>query len=477
MPRTMELRDSPAVRKLPATILALVLALAFVPAASGAEEYRLVVTGNQYPLYPVMTDEPPVEDPTSAYEEELRSLREEHPDAFFVEAGGFSSFDSVLETGYNSRPLQFFNEMDYAAVRLSARDAAMQVVGSSGLHYAPDSVLDRVISNLDLEADSALGLSGYRLAENPAGQRMHFQSISSLRTAQGLGDRVTFLIPEEWGELRTVLESALQEEPAPVVAVGDLSPEEWAEFAGEGGAPVSLYLNGAMDPDAEPTLRDGVWHIPAPGLGDAHVVTFRYREAELDGEPELERVPLFTPALRREDLYNYPIPRAGLPITNLESVMAQFFSVPADAVRQDRLDAESLEDLTITPRPIVYHLEGEEGSRRLYRLMSMMPNYHRPGYFAPGWPEVHALVVLNDDHSLDRVVSRLRFPIAGLDTTLLEALNRLPGTPQEEWQPDPELAAGIEEGWQWLVTDIRRIMELDRQLYGPGGLYYLPEED
>ncbi len=480
MPRTMEVRSltprRPAGWPLAFLAACLLLVSAAAPAQS-SDEYLLAITANNHPLYPILTDEPPVEDPTGQFEEGVRELREEHPDAFFVEAGEFASFGAVLETAYRSRNLNFVDQMDYSAVHLSARDASLTTIGTSGLHYAPDSIMDRIVTNIHTTNPRPLDLPSHRRTENAAGQAVIFQSLHSMSRAQGLSDRMALLNPEQWEEIRERLTEAAGDHEGPVVASGSLTEEEWEEFFASGTPPIHMYVDTGWTGSTEPELRDGVWRIPAPAMGEVHLVGFRFREAELDGEPTVEKVELL-PGIEPEDLIKYPLPRIGVPITNLNNVMRQFFSVTADSVRQDRVDDEGIEDLTAVERPMVYHLEDEEeGTQRLYRIMSIIPHYQRPGLLAVGWPETHAIIVLNDDHELVRFISRIHYPVGGLDTTVLEAIQRLPGTPQEEWAPDPELAAGVEMVWEWVVDDIRRTIELDKRLYGEGGLYYIPPDE
>ncbi len=474
----MRLTAVPARGALPALLLA---ALLLIPAARGAaetpEEYILAITANNHPLYPVHTDEPPVEDPTGTFEEGVRELRAEHPRAFFAEAGHFASFGAVLETAYNSRSLNFFDQLDYHAVHLGARDAAFTTIGTTGLHYSPDSIKNRIVTNVHTTTPDPLDIPPLRKAANDDGQEAIFLNLASMRTAQGLGERLALLKPDEWEDIRERLREAARDHTGPVIAAGSLTNEEWEEFfSANTRPPVHIYLDFSLPADSEPALRDGVWRVPVPRMGHVHLVGFRFREEEVVEQPTLERLDLL-PGIEPEDLVKYPTPRIGLPITNLDSVMRQFFSVSADAVRQDRMEADGIEELTSVARPMVYHLEDEEGPKRLYRVMSIMPHSQRPGLLAVGWPETHAIFVLTEDHELDRIVSRFRFPIGGLDTTLLEALNRLPGTPQDEWAPDPELAAGVEAAWRWVVDDIRRTIELDKRLYGKDGPYYIPPDE
>lgn len=452
--------------------LALAGMLLFAGAAhgAGAGHAELMITARNAPLFPVLTDEPPVDNPRLAFERELRERRESQPAAYLVDAGGHLSLSHTLESSYNYRAHRFlFSELDYDAVAISPRDAAIGLTSTSGynFHFDPQGEKDRLFTNLRHMAataetsPAALALTREREGSLP----ITFLSLFDTSTAAGLTDQISQVRPVSPDSIQGEV-SAAREAGALVAVVTDMAAEARQEYL-PGAAP-DLWVSFLHESD-RPAREAGAWTVRVPRGGEvAHIVLRRDARGEVS-EPQAAYEQLFS-AEQWKALVKYPVPQLGFPIPNMSRVARLFFpGADEDRIQEDSLpvDRAELSHLTTRETVAVYHIEEKKRPLRVYRVMTRMPFYAFDTEEAdPGWPLVDMLVVVDENHQLDRVVNRLGFPVGGQRSSLLEAVNVLSGTDPEEWAPDPELAAGIEELWRWVVTDIQRTMELDRRFFG-----------
>lgn len=461
----------------PALLLILslmVLPLATALAQGPAGKAKLIITGNDQALYPVMAQEPPVEDAAAKFEEALRAEKERNPDAYFAEAGGFVSLAVQMETAYNYTSAKLFHELEYDVVNLSPRDFALSSVASVGYFYAPRDFREPVINNLTSDfrgsGQTPLDHAISRDAEKDGQLPLTFVSMGDPARLAGLSTVAATVTPRPTERLAEAINKARQAEKL-VVGFNSYPHSELESW----DALPDLLVDATLPRDSAPVQRGNAWHIPEPAPG-----AYLRLSLERDGEGNL-----LPPTLEREqvveiehfrDFIDFPVPEVGHEIPNLDATMRIFYGVSADAVQVDRVGNQGRDDLTALPNPTVYHTHLEEKPVRIYRVRSEVPDWRWDGRRATGWPSMDSLITLGEDSTLVRVEARSdRFVMSMLETSMLEALNRLSGVPQDRWTPDPRLAAGLEEFWGWHTDVIRKVMELDTLLYGTDGVYRLPE--
>jgi hypothetical protein len=471
MPETME-APSPRPRlstpRAPISALLLALcALLFGRELPAQEKARLIVTANIASLYPQQATNPPVADAAKKFEEELRRRKQENPDALFVQAANHHSITNSLETSYNMDSCRLFSELDYAVVNLNARDAALGIVPPGGYQYAPAKYLAPVISNLEPTTPSNVHPPLARHVANGKALPITFVSLGSVKEASGLSGKVSMLQEAGREKIAAAITNAREQKD---VVVG-FNSHDAADYT-------TLFPSGADAPDVLIELRGAesgsvsragkTWKIGAPAGGQFLVVDLEKDASGAIVEPKVERVELLTPA-EYWAMIDYFVPQVGVPIPNVEHVRSQFFPDAEKATREDRLDPEGLSSITAWRKPSVYHLRMNGEEYRLYRVMSTKMVATRPGVQDPGWPNMDMLVLVGTDHLVERVNSRIQFPVGTMDTTLAEALGALRGQEPQDWRPHPVYAAGIEEMWGWGTYVLRKVIELDKATYGEGG--------
>lgn len=441
--------------------------------AGGAGSAELIITARNAPLFPILTDEPPVDNPRIAFERELRERRDANPGAYLVDAGRHLSLSHTLESSYNYRAHRFlFGELDYDAVALAPRDALVGLTSTSGynFHFDPNGEKDRLFSNLRhvsaTEETSPAALS--RAREREGSLPVTFTSLFDTASAAGFGDQLPQILEAPAESIERHINSA-REAGALVAAVTDVPAAGREGRTGE--ALPDLWISHLHEGD-QPIREAGVWTVRAPRGGEVAQIVLRRSEDGEIAEPQAAYERLFTEE-QWAALTKYPVPQLGFPIPNMDRVARLYFTgAGEDRIQEDNLPADPEEFSHLTTREMVsvYRMEQDGRPLRIYRVMNRIPFYAFDMELTdPGWPLVDMLVVVDDEHQLDRVINRLGFPIGGQRSTLLEAVNLLAGEDPALWEPDPELAAGIEELWHWIVTDIRRAMEMDRRFFGDVG--------
>jgi hypothetical protein len=455
----------------------LLLAIAIAPAAAPANPNRatVIVTANTHPLYLPMTDDPRAQAAPARFEEELRALRLANPDAYHVDAGNFLSLGMAFETTYSftaHRALRSAGGAD--AIVLSARDAAFSIVSSGGYRneFDPDKQREDLVTNLEAASHASHGRPAVKMLAPRAAAPLAVVSAVSPRAASGALGVIQQLVPMPPDRLTGPAAEA-RRAGAIVLGVTSMEPREWKDLFGAvaGSAPdvmVDYHATGTLP------LREGsTWVVAPPALGSILVLDLERDPAGGVRQPRTRTVD-YGGGLTFADFYRHPVPATGIRIPNTQNVLETFMPEFArERIREDiipPLAADVVGRLTTVSSPSVYHLSTPGGTLRLYRLTSQMPAY-RNNAVVQGWPYIDMVVVLREDGTLDRVLNRSSFPIGFLPSTLLESLNALAGRPMEQWQPDPVLAAGVEEVWAGLTDHIRRVIELDRLLYGPDSPY------
>lgn len=446
-----------------------ILTLLLFAVTAYAETTTLIVTSNTRNLFPVVAVNPPVEDPAAKLEEELKAQREKYPDALFVDAGDSISLINSGETAYSYGSAKLFDELDYEVVNLNTRDAALSTFQSVGYAHPSGIYSSPLITGTRRTNMGPLSIPVSRRVETDV-LNMTFISYPDKDRAAGMAGLFTLgdEAPEE--DIRAAVAEA-REKGDFVIGLGSLTEERREALMDSDMAPDVLITDG-LKTDLESTTaletmgRKAI--VAAPEGGGLLRLVLNTEEGKL-ANIEVDKMEY----LKGEDydaLIEYPLPRIGYQVPNINDVVSRFFNVSGDSVRVDRVDTP-YPDLTTLEAAHVYQLEKTAEVLRLYRVYFHIPDKRFRMVNAAGWPIFDYIVVLNDDSELVRVLNKTRFPVAGFDSTLNEALNKLAGQPREEWAPDPELAAGIEDMWSIAVNGIEKTIALDKRLYGPEGLY------
>jgi hypothetical protein len=447
-------------------LLLLLAVLCVAPPLRAQESARMIITAHTDGIYPAQTSKFE-QDPRKLFEEELQRLKQDNPDALLVEAGDFLSLSYGIETAYGHPAMKLRHEMEYDVVNLAARDAAMGIVNEVGYHVASDEIRKPLISGIKSSEPKDLGLSPASDLKGGGELPLRFLSLPRIENTSGIVGKTPYMSPVKPAELAWQLQDARRQSRV-VVALAELKNGELDELSPEAAPDVVVALDG-REPGA--VAKEGnTWFVGAPALGQIMLLDLSRDSSGALQEPEAELVQYLEPA-QTQDIYEFPIPRLGYPVPNIEGVVETFFSVDSSSMRVDHVPLKELDKLTTLPNPAVYHLELDGRELRLYRIYSQMA-VMRDGAprIDPAWPIMDMMVAIDGNHRVERVLNRTRFPVGLAPTALTESLNLLAGKAPEDWTPDPETTAGIEELWLWATTNMRRAIEMDTMLYGTNGM-------
>ncbi len=445
-------------------------ALAFLPRPTpGADTYELLLTGNSGWLFPVMAEDPPVEDAAAVFERELREEKEDREDALLVEGGNFASLATSLETSYTTPSGVFHERLGFDVVNLSPRDAAFRTAIQVGLHYGTPAQREQVITGL--KSDYVERITGSwefpdaKTIDYEDQPDLTFISVTTLDPIRGITGLVAHMSEVPMQErLETIGEARARGDL--VVAFSSLGERELTNLLREEATRPHLLIDLLLEPGADPFQDRGAWRMPLPRGGTFQRITLRFDDGELR-EPRVRNEEVLEPG-EYDALLELPLPAIGVPIPNLDAVMQTFFGISADSVEVDRLPTPGMGEVTTAEDATVYRAVINGESLRIYRLRATFADRRLGGARNAGWPPYDFLVILDENHLLNRVITRVKFPVNTLETSMEEALNRLRGLPPERWQPDPVLAAGLEGLWEWTTMGMHNTIAIDRVLYGEG---------
>lgn len=447
---------------MPNSSLKLAALLLLAPIFAAAESTTLLLTANTAPIYPALTDKPPVENPSADFEKALLDLKASNPQASLVEVGNMLSISYTYESAYSHPGVAFRTKAGFAVTNLSAKDAAIGTVGGIGLQIGGEELRSKTISGLETMQGTPFPVT---TDVNGKGIPTTFVSYSDPTTITSLAGKLAELKQTDPADAVRKAREAKRL----VVGLGDALPKALPKEA----APdvyVALRQEGSPESGAVTELPGSHWAIQAPRTGEILKVELSRDDKGVLAQPKVERVE-YLKADQVAALTKYPTPRIGYPIPNANDVVNSFFGEPV-SVRVDKIPVNPRLPESDLDEIAVYHVTlPDEGLLRLYRVHSMMPSWgHAKDTASSGFPDIDMVVAVNAKHELRRVLNRTKFPVAMAPTTLLEAMNSLVGKDPATWAPDPQTIAGAEEVFAWLATDVRQTLELDRKLYGPGGL-------
>ena len=447
---------------MPNSLLKFSTLLLLAPALAAADSATLILTANTAPIYPALTDAPPVENPSADFEKAVLALQAKNPDASLVEVGNFLSISYTFESAYSHPGVAFRRKAGFDVLNLSAKDAAIGTVGGVGLQIAGEETRKKTISGLE-----TLQGTPFPVTVDVAGKGIPttYVSYSDTATITSLAGKLSDLKQTDPAEAVRKAREAKRL----VVGLGDKLPAALPK-ADAPDVYVALRQEGSPEGGTVSELHDSHWAIQAPRTGEILKVELTRGDNGALERPKVERVE-YLKADQLGALVKFPTPRTGYPIPNANDVVTSFFGEPV-SVQVDKIPLNPRLPYSDLDELAVYHITlPSEGMLRLYRVYSRMPSWgHAKDTGASAYPDVDMVVAVNAKHELRRVLNRTKFPVAMAPTTMLEALNSLVGKDPATWTPDPQTTAGTEEVFNWLANDIRQTLELDRKLYGPGGL-------
>lgn len=452
------------------TLFVFLIAVLLGAAAPVAAEEKpptltLIVTGNADRLFPVMTNEPPVPDPRAAWVAAIRAAKEENPDALLVDAGNNVSISNGLETGYSYKFPVIFQELGFSAAAMSGRDAALNAAHNAGYRTIKPEFLKPVIANVTSPWPDPLPVPVALAAESPNGAKARFIAMATKRAASALSGRLEtcnevpaadvaeqIAMARANGEISIGFSSMDDTDTSPVFALAKGSTDVMVDFNKSALEPVEKSKTGA-------------WHIPVPEPGELLVLKIEGEAGKIAKAPVVERRRWLAPE-HWDKLIKLPTPDLGIGIGNISRVIEAYLTTEPVGLSMERVSAKDYKDLTKRAEIEHYLLHMQGKDYRVYRFQSMMPNWNAPGMSDGGWPQVDMIVLLTADHRFFRAFNRSQIAIGALPTRLLDALNTMTGTDLSEGRPDPRLIAGGEEVYEWVRQDVRKVIELDRRIYG-----------
>ncbi|CAN5225831.1 hypothetical protein BH09SUM1_BH09SUM1_28700 [soil metagenome] len=451
MPGTME-RTATLLK----ILIVAVMALAAPIRAAEDVAAKLIVTANTERLFPIKTDDPALKDGVERFEKEIMRLKEANPDAILVDAGNHLSMTYSLETAYNYPATKTFDKLEYGLVNLNSREAVLSMVGNVGYRYSPKTSKEKVIANFETQSPNQFSLPPAKTISG-----VTFVSLAWLKSISGLAGKLTMAKEMDW--TKVLSEIATGRKAGNIVVGFSSMPAEIRNSTLSTGETRPDYLFDMTLQTKDPAETNGLWLLPVPAVGEAFVVTLK-KSGNKFAEPAIERS-RYLSAEESGKLLKFQKPNLGMEIPNIADVAPQYFGTDGGLAQVDTIPAATVSEFTKYENPTAYQLTLDGKKVRIYRCNSTMPNYQYAGYTDMGWPGMDMLIVLNEDHSFNRVLSRFNFPIAAEGTTTLEALNRLAGKDPATWTPDPEFASGAEELWLWGATEIKNAIEMDKKVH------------
>ncbi len=449
------------------SMAALALILASRPegsAQAAPDTAEFIVTGNTDLLFPVITRDASLKDSALELERLLRLEREKAPQALLIDAGNSVSVTSSMETSYTYRSAQLFNRMDYSVVNLSARDALFSTAIITGYRYAPRDFGERLISNLKSNYSGEFSMNFSRSLDSDDHMPLAFFSLSSLRAVSGITGLAELMEEVDLDIVKDAIADA-RAEGRTVVGFSSLTDAQRADLLAKPETSPDVLVDFRLAAGAKPVRQGASWRIPPPPSGEFLHLKIKRDAAGGIEAPAIRPIRYMTPA-NYKSLVDYNTPEIGIEIPNLTSVSESLLGQSSDRIRIDRMAIEPGSRLSTLPQAVVYATTLDEKPVRIYRMRRDMSDARTPDSPSGTWPNLDMLVVVNENGTINRVLSRHPVPLSTFNTSMIDALNKLKDQPPATWTPDPVLAAGMEDIWDWATDALERTIQLDAQLYG-----------
>ncbi len=457
------------IRYIPELTLTFLFLMTSMPALHAEQKATVIMSGNTRNMFPVLALDPDVSDAEIEFEKALMKEKKKNRDAYLIDTGNSISLGISMETAYTYPSAAFFDELEYDAVNLTAKDALLSTTISTGYQVAPQEYTDRLISGFIPKSAQRKKFPSSKRLEKEGNTALTLVNFPSTRPVSGMSSLLQLQEPSPDSKTLEVLKEA-RERGDIVVGLSSLIEERLKERMAQANSYPHYLIDQTIQNQDPVKHSDGYWLLSSPASGEILTVQLELDENGQPLEPKVsDRV--YMTEEEYASLMEFPVPKIGVQVPNLDSILNAYFDVERDAARIDRVDLQEMGALTQVEKGYVYHLKTAEEDIRIYRVKSEIPDKRYDMVRNTGWPHFDILVILDTDSNFLRVENRTGFPVATVETTLAQSLNRLANVPVSQWTPDPFLAAGIEDAWEWATDALKKTIELDRKLYGPDGIY------
>lgn len=378
---------------------------------------------------------------------------DDHPGDMRIELGGFADPDSYTESSYFHPSAIFYSENDFAAMNFTGLDYIYWNSLGGGAKSRDPRHDTMMIGGLDKEniTPKRRSMAQWTTREH-AGRRFTIASLVDRGGVAGYETAMSHVISPPAEE---VLEAALQTGHDVLVAVSDYSPEGNDRWASEYDG-IGLILEFAPGPP-EPRRVGSTWIAPAPDRTEFQRVLLRFEE----GTDTIESVSLerrrYVEDSTYEELQQYGTPAVGMRVRP-EGRVAERMEVSAENVNIDVHRNVDMPSLTSAETVYVYRIREGGEDFHVYRV------HHRIGR---GYFPMDVLVKLDGERHVREVVTNLpSYPVVLLGTTMGDIVPQIIGRDESGWTVPADVAPGVEEHTQRFLENLRRTIELDRQLYG-----------
>ncbi len=421
---------------------------------------RIIISSDLRKVYYANADLA-AEKPADAFEKAVKDQQAADPDAFFLDAGYSLAPISQMETGYGYPSHKALRTLNADAINLTATDTFY----AAGRQWGVASITDekekgRYVARLGFKGvDNSFFMARAASEVSRGPRKLRIVSLSD-------PDRVSI-----WPDLRTRFvfdENAALKAMRPTgdantftIALGEMDPAVLTRIAAGNDRPdLIVSLTGKRDA----SIRGGgnttpIVQLPPPG-------SLLLIEANNDGSIVPKAIP-FADADKVAKGWTAPVPDLGIGIGNAAESLPEKLGAAKDKIEMAVFERDDLKHLSARKRIRGYNIEVAGKPHRAWRLTTAIV-YNTPdggAYEAGGWSRLDMLVMLDDKHVLRKVVTKT--PVAYMDFMFDPSpfFETLYGKDPKEWYVDAPRYPGGEELLEWILADLRRVVELDRTLY------------
>lgn len=396
-------------------------------------------------------------DGAKAFQETFDEMAREFPEDLKLSLGGFSTGAASGETAYNSAFVSFYSSRDFDAVNVTAKDYRNYAAAGMGLSFRPEQDRNRYLSSLN---PKSIDVPMPVMKTVKAGDHeIRLVSLSNLDDLSGFTDLVSLTTAEKAAD---VLSRATRDFDGTVVLLSDFPPSTNDEFARQYEGLDVIFERQTHNASQRSVGKTIIQATDRPGTMQRVVL-------QLGDGGQAESVQTqsrsWISASDYEALFTIPTPIIGMSVQPPETVTSRF-GIKAENVQIDVHRGVSFPELTSRENIYTYHLNLDGNEFHFYRL------YHRfPGEQQRAWIPVDMLVLVNPDNTIRGVETNLAtYPVDVFSTKMGSVLSDLFGKPADQWEINPELIRGYEESAWLIIDDLRKTLELDKQLYPTGYL-------
>lgn len=413
---------------------------------SGSKELTIIAT---WKLGQV--DNPVIEQPDrKAYEQMQTSFKElvaQYEDPLLLDLGGFTTPQSVNETGYGSDNAVFFLENHFDAAIVTNQDYVYSFATQYGFKKRPEKMEKVFLSSLDFDYPSLAPLHASNVVEKKNAGRIGLAHVSSIDRISSIPDHVRTTLhvtPEETASKLTA------DQPELTFLFSELPVEQ--AMVNQFPNP-QLYFNLTGTPLIQQTI--GSVQVIEPPLPNEFLV-LKGKEENGVWSWKQESSPWY-----EQDEYAklnaLELPVVGMSVPG-ENRVATVLGVDPNTISVEVFRNQQFPGITNRDPIYVYLMEIEGVKYRVYRTRNV------PNVF---WIPFDALVVMNPDHTVRQFASNtLTLPYLGFSTRLAEGIQSIYNIPMEEWVINPTFTSGIEIMADLHFQALRNTVLVDRQLYG-----------